>query len=136
MKTLAEILIEIKENLSDQVAWQRGWEANKISLAKVHKSLRFELANIYRRNNEDRINYPRAYACVARAIKDLFEKDLQDLPSKTIAWQAGVSLDDWKYAPAREDMMTIRSFEEFKNHENLMKALDLAIRYARVWIFS
>lgn len=135
MKTLVEILIQIKENLSDKVVWERAWEANKLSTTRVENSLRLELANIFR-SKEDPKYYSRAYSCVSKAIIDLFEKDLQELPSKTIAWQAGVSLGNWHYAPTREDMMNVRCFEEFKNHENLMKVLDLAIRYAKIWIFS
>jgi hypothetical protein len=132
MNTLADRLIGIRDHLSDKETWEKLWEANRVT-GYSSGSLMNDLSGIFVTGGKR--EYPAAFACVSRAIMDLYGDQIKSFPPKTMGYQ-GLQEMDWEYEPDREHIMNVRVFQEFKNHEWLMNVLDLAIRYAKVWIFS
>lgn len=127
---LHELLSRVKKELSNKEVWEKYWESNKLS-GYSSGSLMNSLGGLY--TSQHRMSYPAGYVCVARAIRELYQFEIDRLPIKAVSFQL---VADWEFQPSREDILTVRSFQEIKNHEYLMNVLDLAIRYAKIWIFS
>lgn len=132
MKSLDEELFYIKEYLSNKKRWEEYWESNKIT-GYSSGSLGNTLGGIY--NDEGKKHYRSAYDCVARAIITICG-DIKE--SKPVMFGNGHMLDSeyMKFCPNEKDVRTINAFQEYKDHELLMKVLDTAIRYAKVYSFS
>ena len=130
MKSLAEHLIEIKKHLSSKERWEECWENNKIT-GYSSGSLSNTLGGLW--SPEGRNHYRPAYDCVARAIIFLFGPIKE---SRRAIISQGIDPEYLSYCPKIEDIRTLRAFEERKCHEDLMKVLDLAIRYAKLYVFS
>jgi hypothetical protein len=120
--TLVEHLTKIKEHLSNKERWEEYWENNKVT-GYSSGSLANTLGGIW----GDKQKYAAAYDCVSRAINDLVPDLI--LNRKSIAIMDGdpVSLQQYRI---------VDSFGDIKDHDQLMRVLDLAIRYAKLCAFS
>jgi len=124
MSKLVDALINVKTHLSNKKRWERNWEDNKVT-GFSSGSLLNTLGGLY--NSKDNSLYMAAHDCVAQAIKQLFG------PLKMTKTINFIVLDN--PVPV-EYFEIIEAFHEKKNHEELMQVLDVAIRYANLYVFS
>lgn len=130
MKTLTDHLDKIKQHLSDKNFWERCYKNNKIT-GYCSGSLDHDLSYIWSSNGK---HYAAAYDCVARAILDIHGSEIRNTDTYCHHRYARRVGDKF---PAHEDHLRIvRAFREYDSHENLMKVLDIAIRYSKIYIFS
>lgn len=128
--SLVESLTKIKEHLSDKERWETNWENNKIT-GYSSGSLSNDLGGLW--NAGDKYHYRAAYDCVARAIVSIFGPIKE---SKRAIIGHGNEPEYIALMPKEEDIRTLRAFEELKCHEDLMRVMDLSIRYAKLYVFS
>jgi hypothetical protein len=124
MKTLVEHLIYVRDHLSDKERYQTNWINNKVT-GYTSGSLGGTLAGIW--NSKNNSNYVAAHHCVAMAIEHLYGS-LQMIRKVTFM-NEGNPVPDSHFA-------IIHALEERKYHSHVMKVLDLAIRYAKLYAFS
>jgi len=125
MKTLVEHLIAIREHLSDKERWEECYDNNKIT-GYCSGSLGNDLAGVW--NAGDNIHYAAAYDCVAKAINNLFGDCLE-----AKIYRIDLMTND---SVPVEQYTVVRAFGERRCHKDLMKVLDLAVRYAKVYVFT
>ena len=92
MRTLSEHLNTIKVFLSNKERWERDWDNNR-KTGYSSGSLMNELAGIWGAGSKK--EYPAAYACVARAIMDLYGEEIKKSQLGTYGYQ-GLSQADWE----------------------------------------
>lgn len=124
MKDLVSELIKVREHLSDRKRWETNWVNNKVT-GYTSGSLGGTLAGLW--NSENNSIYVAAHHCVVMAIKHLFGS-LQ-MSRRVTFMNEGNPVPDSHFA-------LIRAFEERQYHSDVMKVLDLAIRYAKLYSFS
>lgn len=124
MKDLVSELIKVREHLSDRKRWETNWVNNKVT-GYTSGSLGGTLAGLW--DSKDNSCYVAAHHCVVMAIKQLFGS--LKMSCNITFLNEGNPVPDSHFA-------LIRAFEERQYHSDVMKVLDLAIRYARVYSFS
>lgn len=124
--TLANHILKIKNHLSNKETWEKFHDISEAGF-----NLGNDLAGLWCCGHKK--YYPAAYACVAKAALD-FHKDAI-YQSET--WQKMTfAKSESEYPPDDMDVRTVWSLEKVCTHEQLMRVLDQAIRYANLWIFS
>jgi hypothetical protein len=132
MKSLADHLIEIKKHLSDKERWETDWNNNRVS-GYTSGSLESDLGGLW--NVGYKKDVPAVFYCTARAIHHLYG-NLHYYRYHYVSWDHGLKETDSKCCPADNDVRLVKAFGDYNSHESLMKVLDLAIRYAKVYAFS
>ena len=130
MKSLTEHIVDIKNHLSDKLMWEECHANNKVT-GYCSGDLDNDLAYIWSSYGP---HYVAAYDCVARAILDVHGPEIRETP--TYALHRYVSRDDSKFHADEDHLRIVRAFRDFDSHENLMKVLDIAIRYSKLYIFT
>ena len=129
MNTLVDYLEKLKAHLSDKERWEECFENNKRS-GYSSGSLENDIGNLY---DGQTMNYRVGYDCLARAIIDIHGEDIRNHPTYSSSPRFP---EEMVNLPDLDDVRIVNTFGKFKCHENLMKVLDSAIRYAKVYIFS
>jgi len=124
MKDLVSALIDVREHLSDKERWETNWVNNKAT-GYTSGSLGGTLAGLWDSKNNS--TYVAAHHCVVMAITHLFGSLKMSRPVTFV--NEGNPVPNLHFA-------LIRAFEERQYHSDVMKVLDLAIRYARLYSFS
>ena len=123
MNSLVRDLETIKENLSKKCTWEIDWN-NKVT-HYFNGSLINELSTYYSLNAD---NYKAAFACVAKAILISYRSKLKDLVPPLHP------LINYPNYPDAEDVRVVAAFHG--NYNDIIKILELAIRFAKVYSFS
>lgn len=129
MKSLTEHLVDIKNHLSDKNRWEEDHKNNKVT-GYCSGDLDNDIAYIWSSYGP---HYVAAYDCIARAIIDVHGTEIRDTP--TYALHSYVNCDGATFQADEDHLRIVRAFRKYDSHENLMKVLDIAIRYSKLYVF-
>lgn len=130
MKTLTEHLVDIKNHLSDKDRWEEDHKNNKVT-GYLSGDLDNDIAYIWSSNGS---HYVAAYDCIARAILEVHGPEIRD--TAAYARHRYANLKEAKFRADEVHLRIVRAFREYDSHENLMKVLDIAIRFSKLYIFT
>jgi len=130
MKSLTDHLIAIKDHLSYKDYWEECHKNNKVT-GYSSGSIDNDLAYIWSCNG---YHYVAAYDCIARAVLDIHGEEIRC--AYAYANYRYAKRDDEKFYPNEDHLRIVRAFREYDSHENLMKVLDIAIRYSKLYAFT